>query len=192
MTQALNWAAAGGGATAKNNAQLIRQRRTLRRSGLRSPVWSILFPRIKSLDLTFRPTDNVSESNVMCGHISISLRATRRAAQTMPTQIKGEHLRRVRTVPGDAANPGSSGQRLMCSSPPMPPPAIRIGNASPLLEVILFPRNTDALTVASEVLAAFTQGSISAPKRSGTRDCRPRPMSREQELVDLSLRTLPR
>jgi len=43
MTQDLNWAAAGGGAAAKNNAQPIKQNRTLRRFSLRSPYWAMLF-----------------------------------------------------------------------------------------------------------------------------------------------------
>src|ERR1700693_684231 len=130
MTQALNGAAVGGGATAINNAQVIRQRRTLRRSGLRSSDWTISFPRIMSLDLTFRPTDNVSESTVMCGHISISLRATRRGCADDADSDQGTTSQPLATVPGAGhvvatklcVEPRSKlVKRFMCSTHLLPP-----------------------------------------------------------------------
>jgi hypothetical protein len=63
MTQALNWADAGGEAAAKNQAQAIRQNRVLRRFSLRSADRTmlplLLLSRISIL--TSRPTDNGSE-----------------------------------------------------------------------------------------------------------------------------------
>src|SRR5471030_483813 len=70
MTQTLNWAVAGGGATVNKNAQLIRLN-ALRRCGLHSPDWTILSPRlIPAFGLT-RPTDNVSEFTARGGHIHL-------------------------------------------------------------------------------------------------------------------------
>jgi hypothetical protein len=44
MTQALNWAAACGGAAVNNKAQGLSQKRILRHSFLRAPDWTMFVP----------------------------------------------------------------------------------------------------------------------------------------------------